>query len=149
MYYNCAASTFETSNIRNYSITSDGKVLTKTRNDWLEGVLLKTTIAQTQVFRFKVLKGSDGVSVGVARDNPLFKGNFVEKCICYSFSPGTKSVSGQEFTMTFDLSNKTVTSSRDGQNLISPFSLDHFGDVQKLRPVVMMPHANHSLEILS
>ncbi len=149
MYYNCAASTFEASNIRNYSITSDGKVLTKTRNDWLEGVLLKTTIAQTQVFRFKVLKGSDGVSVGVARDTPLFKGNLVEKCICYSFSPGTKTVSAKEFTVTFDLSNKTVTSSRDGQNLISPFSLDHFGDVQKLRPIVEIYETGNSVEILS
>ena len=157
-----AASTFDTINITHYSITSNGKVLTRTtQGSWEEGVFLNTNIAQTQVYRFRLLKcGGSNLMVGVAPDTPHFTEQVFAKSFCYDppsgrryekniQTQGTQTLQGQEFTVSVDLSNKKVSFTRDGQNLVSPFSFAEYGDMQKLRPIVQMAYKDDSVEILS
>ncbi len=113
---------------------------------------------QKQVYRFKVIKVTSDIMVGVAPDTPLFTEHVWEKYVAYDAAGGryeggkhtsvTNTPAGGEFSMTVDLSNKTLSFTREGKNLIDPLSIGRFGDMQKLRPIVQICNKDDSLEIL-
>ena len=124
-----------------------------------DGVFLKTTIVQKQVYRFKVVNSTGCMYFGIAPYTPLFKENLYEKYHPYCtfcgnvlekevWIQGKATHTGEEFTMSIDLNNKTMTVSQGGQNLVKPFSIAEYGDMQMLRPIVRLVTQGDSLEIL-
>ena len=157
---------WDPSNITNYSITNNGKLLTKTSvTGWNEAVFLKASIMQKQVYRFKVVL-SHGFGqcsfIGVAPDTSLYNGQLWMSHWSYDSACGELRVkgsatangitahSGEEFTISLDPGKKALTFSKGGVTIGNPISLDcSETDFQKLRPIAQMYDQGDALEVLS
>ena len=151
-------------NIRSYGITNNGKTLTRTSlSGWTEGVFLNTRISEKQVYRFRVIKCTNSIMIGMTQDTTLNQNQQLGWSIapwvydCYTgkinergnSKQGTsKTPGGEEFTMSINLLEATLNYRKEGQEMYSPMTLTSI-DLQQERPIAQIYAQGDSLEVLS